>query len=175
MDKSFETVYCKGDINVLDDYDVIINATITDKLTSDYVSFVAPAPCDRGNSFSGSCLPFANKEQAFYNTPNAGQVKVSNNEFTIKLSRPNSYYSDFNTLQKPHVQFVYNGNRVVDIELNEEKIAYRSLQYPELRTSSKVDFYNRKLPIRSQEQILRDSEYNERKEHHSFWGLKPPC
>lgn len=174
MNTSFETIYCKGNIRLLNDFDIVIDGTITDKITNPYISYVAPAPCETMTSFSGSGLPYPTKQQAFYNTPNIGKIKLNGNKFTIKLLRPNSYYLDFNTLKKPHVQFVYNTNSVIDIDLSNEAIAYRSLQYPELRTKTKEEFYNRKLPVRSQEKILRDSAYDDRKESKDFWGLKPP-
>ena len=175
MNKSFESIYCNGNIKMLNDYDIVIEGTITDKLTSPYISYVAPAPCDTLTSFSGSGLPYPTKQQAFYNTPNIGKIKLEGNKFVIKLLRPNSYYLDFNILKKPHLQIVYNTNSKMNIDLSSEAIAYRSLQYPELRTKTNVQFYNRKLPIRSQEKILRDSGYDDRKEHPKFWGLKPPC
>lgn len=172
---SFETIYCKGNISLINNnMDVEINGEITDKVTEQNVYYVAPAPCDMMTTFSGSGLPFANKEQAFSNTPNQGVVKLNENKFTIHLMRPNSYYKDFNNIQLPHVYITYNTNKTVNIELADEKIAYRSLQYPPLRTSQEVSFYDRKLPIRSQEKILRDSGYNDLYEAPDFWGLKPP-
>jgi hypothetical protein len=172
--KHFKTEYCKGTVTFLNDYNIEIECTITDTVTDDKVSFLAAAPPDTMTTFSGSGLPYATYSQAFYNTPNRGTVKLVNNSCNIKLLRPNSYYANFNDLKLPHVIITYNKNKKVDIVLASEKIAYRSLQYPSLRKSQKEMFYNRDHPIRSQEKILRDSEYDSWNEHKNFWGLKPP-
>jgi hypothetical protein len=174
MNKTFETIYYKGNVSFNDTH-IVIDCEITDELTHDTISFVAPAPAESMNSFTGSGLPWANKEQAFQNTPNKGGVKLNKNRFVIKMLRPNSYYIDFDKLQLPFIEIYYNKTKMFKIDLSFEKIAHRSLQHPQLRKMEKQDFYNRKLPIRSQEQILRDSEYNSLNEPKDFWGLKPPC
>lgn len=175
METSFETIYCKGNITLNNNSsDIIINGEITDKVTDNYLHYLAPAPCDTMVSFSGSGLPYPNKTQAFSNNPNQGKVKLEKNKFTIQLLRPNSYYEDFNTLELPYVLITYNKNKTIKVDLSFEKISYRSLQYPSLRQEQKEMFYARKLPIRSQERILRDSEYNDMYEAKDFWGLKPP-
>ncbi|QOI90214.1 hypothetical protein QKU58_gp117 [Pyramimonas orientalis virus] len=173
MKKSFETIYCKGNISS-NDTDIIIEGEITDKITSEFVSFLAAAPAQYMTNFSGSGLPWATRQQAFFNTPNKGSVKLNGNKFSFGLNRPNSFYSDFNTIKFPYVQIVYNSDKIVIIDLHNEKIAHRSLQYPLLRNIEKVDFYNRQQPIRSQERVLRDSGYDDRTESKDFWGLKPP-
>jgi hypothetical protein len=68
---------------------------------------------------------------------------------------------------------MYNEKDSFEIPIYDEIIPYRSLGYPLLRKTQKEAFYHRKLPIRSQEQIIRDSQYPNH-EHTSFWGLKPP-
>tara|TARA_Y100000389_G_scaffold193485_1_gene222303 strand:+ start:4536 stop:5063 length:528 start_codon:yes stop_codon:yes gene_type:complete len=174
METSFETIYCKGKITLNNNSDITINGEITDKLTDSQLYYVAPAPCDTMASFSGSGLPYPNKIQAFSNNPNQGKIGLKNNKFSIQLLRPNSYYKDFNTLELPYVLITYNKNKTIKVDLSFEKMSYRSLQYPALRQTQKEMFYARKLPIRSQEQILRDSEYDDLHEANDFWGLKPP-
>jgi hypothetical protein len=174
MNKTFETIYYKGNVS-FNNTDIIIDGEITDEISDDFVSFIAPSPAQSMTSFTGSGLPWANKEQAFHNTPNKGAVKLNKNRFVIQLFRPNSYYVEFDRLQLPHVQIQYNKTKIFTIDLSFEKIAHRSLQHPTLRNMEKQAFYNRQLPIRSQEQILRDSEYNDMNEPKDFWGLKPPC
>jgi len=175
METSFETIYCKGNITLNNNNsDIIINGEITDKLNDSHIYYLAPAPCDTMVSFSGSGLPYPNKVQAFSNNPNQGRVEVKDNKFSIQLLRPNSYYEDFNTLVLPYVLITYNQNKTIKVDLSFEKISYRSLQYPALRQKQKVMFYARKQPIRSQEKILRDSEYDDLHEDEDFWGLKPP-
>lgn len=175
MEFNFESIYCKGKILFKSDYDIIINGEINDEITYPYIDYYAPSPPDLMTSFSGSGLPYIHYEQAFYNTPNKGTVEVKDtNKFSIYLYRPNSYYKDFNTLSFPYVKIIYNKNKNVIIDLPYNKIPYRSLQYPLLRKKEKELFYHRKLPIRTQEQILRDSGYDGKHEHKNFWGLKPP-
>ena len=175
METSFETIYCKGNITLNNNSsDIIINGEITDKVTDSHLYYLAPAPCDTMVSFSGSGLPYPTKAQAFSNNPNQGKVELKNNKFSIQLLRPNSYYEDFNTLELPYVLITYNKNKTIRVDLSFEKVSYRSLQYPSLRQKQKEMFYARKMPIRSQERILRDSEYDDLHEAKNFWGLKPP-
>ena len=175
METTFETIYWKGNITSNDNNsDIIINGEITDKVTDSYLYYLAPAPCDTMGSFSGSGLPYANKIQAFSNNPNQGKVELKDNKFSIQLLKPNSYYEDFNTLEMPYLLITYNKNKTIKVDLSFEKVSYRSLQYQTLRQKQKEMFYARKLPIRSQEQILRDSEYDDSHEAKDFWGLKPP-
>ena len=63
----------------------------------------------------------------------------------------------------------------------DEGIPFRTLTHPsppsELPRNSAMFYYcpGSKLPVRSQEQVLRDSEYPETNNMpKNFWGLKPP-
>ena len=58
------------------------------------VKWVAAAPPDRRQSFSGSGLPFGSEDQAFYNTPNAGEMRVGlDGHYRIEMNgAPNSYH-----------------------------------------------------------------------------------
>lgn len=179
MTNHFESKKCKGTVtSVNNNYDIVINGVLSPNYTTDpFVSYSASSPPDTITSFSGSGLPYASKSQAYYNSPNVGRVKVNaEGRFTIHMKRPNSYYSDFNTLATPYVRIAYNhGKDALVVRLDYEKVAYRSLQHPVLRTQKKEMFYAKKLPIRSQEQLLRDSAYSDLKqEAPDFWGLKPP-
>lgn len=179
MKNHFESKNCKGTMaSINNNYDIIINGVITPNYTTDsFVKYSAPAPPDTITSFSGSGLPYSSKEQAYYNSPNVGQVKISRDgRFKITLKRPNSYYANFNTLKTPYITMTYNyGKDVLTVKLDYEKVPYRSLQYPVLRTQKKEMFYAKKLPVRSQEQILYDSAYSDTKlQSPDFWGLKPP-
>lgn len=124
--------------------------------TSDiiYIDYKAAAPADSMTSFSGSGLPYVSEEQAYYNTPNIGRVKSIDNKVYIKLLKPNSYYKDFNVLQKPHILLYNNDQFIADILIEMEEIGNRSLQY------IKVRFYqNENRFIQSQENILKSTEY----------------
>ena len=137
-------------------------------------------------SFSGSGLPFANKEQAYSNKINMGTVNVKKSMFNFKIKIPNSYYINLGRkLIKPllHIN-VFGTNSYETIEIN-DGIPYRFLNHPanidyksnlvKIYKPSGPNFYVNKLPIRSQEQILRDSAYpiNTDKMPDNFWGLKP--
>jgi hypothetical protein len=174
MIKQFNSIYCKGNVTFLKNNEIIIEGEINDEITDPNIQYYAPAPPDYMTTFSGSGLPFASESQAFSNTPNKGIIKLDQNKFVINMACPNSYYKDFNTYVTPSVTITYNNDKNIKLMLLNDKIAHRSLQYPELRKKEQQMFYNRKLPIRSQEKILRDSEYNLYSEPVNFWGLKPP-
>lgn len=173
MKKEFTSVYCNGVIRLQGNH-VVVEGTINDKLSSEYVLYRAAAPCDRMVTFTGSGLPFANKNQAYTNTPNKGKVKLNNSKFEIVIQIPNAYYKEFGVLQLPYIDIMYNNSNTLRISLDMFKNAYRSLEYPNLRKKENTLFYDRILPVRSQEQILRDSEYRPYIEANDFWGLKPP-
>ena len=144
-----------------------------------YLRYWAANPPTTGSSFTGSALPYPNRDVAYDNTPNQGTIEIYDINFSLKFIKPNSYYiNQGKVLVRPHVNFMFTIGENVPIggiykrEI-EEYIPYRTLSM----TRKNVMFYqNAPLPIRTQEQILRDSGYPERtmKEHSNFWGLKPP-
>lgn len=172
MEYSFESIYCTGKITTVDRKHLNVKCKINDEVKNNVVHFVAPSPPNYNESFSGSGLPFKDKQQAYFNTPNKGTIKTVNNEFELQILCPNSYYIDFNTIQSPELTLKYN-DKTIDISLEKYIIPYRSLQYPELRKNQQQMFYNRKNKIRSQEHILLESQYPLR-ESANFWGTKPP-
>lgn len=134
---------------------------------------------DTRASFSGSGLPFPNEEVAYQNTNNQGTYKLINRNFSLNMIKPNSYYTNQGkVLVKPHINimFMTGDNKAlgkvykVDIE---DYIPYRTLS---MVRKDVMFYHNAPLPIRTQEQILKDSGYPEEtmKEHKNFWGLKPP-
>jgi hypothetical protein len=143
------------------------------------ISYLAAKNPDYNQSFTGSALPFPDAEIAFDRTPNNGHFKPSSREFQIHLQFPNSYYSHLGTrFIPPHVRInIQSGNVKLCSEILEvgEVAPFRLLSYqstPMPRTSPL--FYNRshmtELPqIRTQEQILRDSEYSLTTPL-NFWG-----
>jgi hypothetical protein len=127
-------------------------------------------------NYSGSALPFASPEMAFQNTVSQGTVDLhSNRSADILLSIPNSYYAALGTVLIPptvYVTFKVKGEEhVLKLKLD-DPIPFRTLTYDHRRTSA--TFYDNidKLPVRSQEQILRDSVYSKHAPE-TFWGLKP--
>ena len=173
MKQEFANVYCNGQITYADDYNVQIDGKINDTIFSNTLHFIAPAPSKHNASFSGSGLPYFNKSQAYDNTPNKGSVKVSSDgEFSIRIIQPNSYYEPFDILNVPEIQIIYNETKTFTLKLKDERIPYRTLSYPDSRRNV-LFYYNKNLPVRTQEKILLDSGYNQPVPD-TFWGLKPP-
>ena len=143
------------------------------------LTYLAPAPIDRMATFSGSGLPFPSPETAIEGTPSQGSVQLDGaGRVELDLPIPNSYYAGLGTvLVPPTVYIIYNcqsKQEVVQIKVD-EPVPMRTLTYDYRRTS--VQFYDNllKLPVRSQEQIIRDSAYTRLPNPDTFWGLKPAC
>jgi hypothetical protein len=140
--------------------------------------YLAASPPEFKSTFAGSGLPFANAEQAFYNTPNRGVVDVAlDGGFEVRLRVPNSYYVGMGTVRVPPTLYLvyYSNSKRVTAELQVSKgVPYRSLTYPPARGGP--IFYSAESDhARSQEEILRASAYPEtNSEAPDFWGGKPP-
>ena len=149
------------------------------------VVFWAANPATYSTSYSGSSLPYASPSMAFENTPNKGAVKVrSDGSFEFKVQYPNSFYSGLGSLYHPPKVYVKvcndsQDNKVQSITLG-EGTPYRLLSYPPPPSSAPRRnplFYDGRddLPVRSQEQVLRDSGYpTESKMNNNFWGMAVP-
>ena len=157
----------------------------TDAPDGSIVIFWAANPPNYNTSFSGSGLPYPNPDVAFDNTPNQGATKVKNGSFKFKIRYPSSFYAGLGSLYLPP-QVYYkvcqgedNESKVHVIKIG-EGIPFRSLTYappPTTAPRRSPMFYSGgwKLPVRTQEQILRDSAYPSKNEIPSnFWGLRPP-
>jgi hypothetical protein len=163
-----------------DGEDILVRGLLSIKSAPDggQIYFLAAAPPDYRSSFSGSALPFANADQAFYNTPNRGVVKVAlDGSFEITLRVPNSYYVGHGTVRVPptlHIVYYNRGERVSSSLQVSEGVPYRSLTYPAKRANAM--FYSPyDSDARSQEEILRASAYPDvNTEAPNFWGSKPP-
>jgi hypothetical protein len=169
---TFDSSSCSGTINYLSPRDIMINCTFKENIENNTIQYIASAPPDYKSSFSGSGIPYHNKEQAYFLTPNKGEKKLFNNKCDISIFKPNSYYSSFNKLELPYIKIFYN-SKSFKIDLQSEKIPYRSLTHPTLREKQEQNFYNRQYKVRTQEQILIDSQYSQY-EDKNFWGGKPP-
>lgn len=133
-------------------------------------------------SFSGSGLPYPNPNIAYENTVNKGMVKTDcNGYFHFRVRYPNSYYTGLGSkLVEPNCHIkLCDSNESHTIKLG-NGIPFRMLTYPPLISSHRPRknpmFYSGrdKLPVRTQEQIIRDSEYPTINEMPvDFWGLKP--
>lgn len=148
------------------------------------ILFWAPNPPTYCQGFSGSGLPYPNADIAYENSTNRGAVKSQNDNFTFKIKYPNSYYAGLGTvLVEPvcHVKICGNSNDtgIHTIKLG-NGIPFRLLTYQAYGKDATRDspmFYTGRdtLPIRGQEQILRDSAYPETNVvPDNFWGLRPP-
>ena len=154
----------------------IIRGEIKETVKNKQISYNAANIPDYRASFSGSALPFPNQTIAFENSTK-GIVKLNNmNRFEIMFGVPNSYYRNLGSiLVKPTLYIQYN-NGFVDINTSivlRKEISHRLLTYPSERTNPM--FYNNvyQLPVRSQEQILRESAYKLIENSESFWDRKP--
>ena len=147
------------------------------------VKYWASAPPTYSLSYAGSGVPYPNEFTAYENTPNKGVAKVVNGEFEFALQYPNSYYEQMGKKYiTPHVHMVFsdqNSKNVSNVKYLPlgNGIPFRDLTWPRKRNWNigPLFYCNNNLPVRNQEQILRDSGYpcvNE--EPANFWGLKPP-
>lgn len=175
----FQVDACKGRVLRNSPTSITIEGQITMPTATSKLHFLAAAPPDFRESYSGSGLPFASPKMAFDNTPNHGEMDIdSRGNFSITMMTPNSYYTGHGTVLVPPIVYVTytettGKTRTVSIKVD-DSIPYRTLTYPNSRTSA--SFYDIDLPIRSQEQILRDAAYPCETMHvpENHWGLKPP-
>jgi hypothetical protein len=164
----------------------IIRGTINESVHKKQIGYTAAAPPHLNGSFSGSALPYPNQTVAFDNTPIRGIVQLDkNNTFEICCEIPSAYYVNLGSvLVPPQIYITYNNyfiNKKEAVTIMNE-IPYRTLTYH--RSHKNVQFYDNiwKLPVRDQEQILRDSAYpscdlsttgNRISTATEFWKLKP--
>lgn len=184
--KAFETIYCSGSIVDVDGdaRDIRVMGRIQEPVKDNRIYYIAAAPPDYRATFTGSGLPFASQQQAFENTPNTGSAELTiDNRFDIALMFPNSYYVSLGSVIVPPTLFLEytttdGQKRHLSIKIS-DGIPYRMLTYPAQFTRARQDpsFYagGWQMPVRTQEQILRDAAYPAtNKMAPNFWGLKPP-
>ena len=177
-DFAVETMQCMCQVRLdrkshMLDLHIIMKAPVD----NDTVSFLAAAPIDRHQSFPGSGLPFASPDMAIDGTPSHGVLKLQHGRSaSIQIPIPNSYYAGLGSvLVPPTVYLVYKSNgieRVTNIKVD-DPIPCRTLTYDYRRTGAHFYDTMSQLPVRSQEQVIRDSAYSTTPIP-SFWGLKPP-
>ena len=162
--------------------DLTVTGTIDDaKVDDDLLFYIAAAPPNYRYSFTGAGQPFADAPQAFYDTPNKGKVIVSaGGKFSIPLAYPNTYYQRAGSVKVPPTLYLmwHSGGKEKRASLVvAEGIPYRYRDYPQQRKDRGAMFYakQKELPVRTQEQVLRDGAYpSSNKEAYDFWGLRPP-
>lgn len=162
---------------------ITIRGTI-DADDGDLLEYYAANPPTRTYSYSGTNLPYPNSNVAYCDTKNNGKTLIKNNKYEFTIKYPNAFYAGLGTKYiEPHViirVLLKNGlvSQPIFLKLN-NGFPYKTLTYsPPPNTwprNSPLFYYGKDdLPIRSQEQILRDSAYpKENKYPDNFWGLKP--
>jgi hypothetical protein len=142
----------------------------------------AANPPTYGQSYAGSGLPYPNEDVAFEGTPNNGICQVEGGSFNFMMVYPNSYYTNLGTkyvAPEVKIQIVdANGKELTPISSIPlgSGIPFRTLTFPTQRNWNKGPLFycNQNLPVRSQEQILRDSSYPAlNKVPNNFWGTMP--
>ena len=168
-------------------YDGSGNMTIRGQIRNaepdSYIVFWAANPPDYRTSYSGSGLPYPNSQIAYESSPNRGTVQLrADGSFEFRLRPPASYYTGLGTVfMRPHVYVQVNSKKTIGTPVlvrTGEGTPYRLLSYPHGSSSRcSPNFYagGDTLPVRTQEQILRDSAYpSTNTMAPNFWGLTPP-
>jgi hypothetical protein len=160
------------------------------------IRWYAAAPADHRYTYTGSGLPFANEAQAL-NEGQGGVVATDNfNCARIDFLWPNSYYkadmSDRIVPPSIYVRYTVKGEEKETCIRIGHRIPYRGLTYPESRKDAMFYADGWIMPVRTQEQVLRDSGYatsdsgyatsvngvfsgnTTRRMPSNHWGLKPP-
>ena len=177
---------CEGIVMDAGQGEFVVKGNVQTKTSNATILFWAANPPTYRSSYSGSGLPYPNADIAYENTPNRGAVKSNGGSFTFKVSYPNSYYAGLGSVYVEPCVYIKvcegkdEGNNVKKITLG-NGIPFRMLTYPpsQPKTAPRSSplFYSgrEKLPVRTQEEILRSSGYPEKNIMPSnFWGLKPP-
>ena len=173
---------CKGVVLDSGDGEYVVKGNIS-SLGNNKILFWAPNPPTYTTSFTGSGLPYANPTMAYDNTPNRGMTTANNGNFEFRLRYPNSYYMGLGTVcvePSCHIKLCGDNSdgKIHTIKLG-NGIPFRMLSYPptsDTRARANPSFYEGrdKLPVRTQEQVLRDSGYPEANVMpKDFWGLTP--
>ena len=176
---TFNNKDCNGTIEISNVGDVTVNGSFSNIMSNPTLIYWSANPPTYNNSFSGSCLPYPNEDVAFNRTLNKGRINNSNGTFNIKLKYPNSYYTNLGTIYTPPCLFIkiLETGQIYKIPLGQGS-PFRMLTYPSLKNAPRVEpgfYYRRRLPIRTQEQILLDSGYPSKNVMpENFWGLTVP-
>jgi hypothetical protein len=181
MSKTFKTPHCGGTIEKHVDGTVTVEGSFEDGVIVEELKYIAARPVDRRASYSGSGFPYSSKTQAFESTPTKGVLRNTGGglmAFRLTFPIPNSYYASLgNKLVLPTLFIFYtNGagkEQVIEVVVDDQ-VPYRFLQFPESRHGATFYHAHHNLPIRSQEQVLRDSAYPSSKQMaEDYWGLRP--
>lgn len=180
----FNNLFCSGSVycNTNSSEPIVrVNGKIKDKYvpSKSELYYWAANPAQR-NLSSKSALPYANPEQAFDRSPNIGKVPIVDGEFNIEITYPSAYYVGLGSVlidPSLHIRVSQREDLFDTIQLG-EGYPYRTLTYPSDRRfkarEGPMFYHQENLPIRTQEQILRDSAYPQSfNSKTNFWGLRP--
>jgi hypothetical protein len=143
------------------------------------VAFEMPMPPDRMTSFDGSGLPFPNAHVA-YSPSQRGVCTYANGKHTLAGAHtPNVYVGDGGVVGAPEAVLRYASAGVPVEEAvpvhGAATVPHRNVVSSPFRTGPEFYDHRAKLPVRSQEQILRDGAFG----HGSVaavdygWGSRP--
>jgi hypothetical protein len=176
---------CQGAVFYEGDGKYVVKGMTRSFGSSAKLLFWAANPASRGYSCAGSGLPYPSAEMAFEDTPNRGVVHINNGYFEFRVHFPNAFYASLGTRYVEPCVFVKvceegRESPIQSIVLG-NGIPFRTIDHPKERYQKGVMFYHGRdaLPHRSQEQILRDSAYPEKKNGvfdvpANFWGNAIP-
>lgn len=144
-----------------DDLWLTVVARATDVQPGARLSYLAAAPAERRASFTGSCLPFANEQQAFARTPTRGALSVDDDgRFSLRFRVPGSYYSDLGTtLVAPTLYVRGADDGEVGSVIVGASVPFRTLTYPDDRRGPEFYAARYAAPPRSQADILFANRY----------------
>lgn len=180
-----EEVSCEGIVLDSGDGEFIVKGHVNSLTSAPTVIFWAPNPPTYSSSYTGSGLPYPNSEIAYENTPNKGAVVAQGGHFKFRVRYPAAHYAGLGSVYlEPYVNIKIcesgSTGKIQQIKLG-NGIPFRSLTYPPIQPNTRprknVMFYSgrSKLPMRTQEQILRASGFPEsNKMPENFWGGAVP-
>jgi hypothetical protein len=182
----FDDEFCNGVVEQQQNGNISVKGDLKISEPNVKIVYWAANPSDLNHSFSGSGLPFYSPDQAFTNMVNTGSLITDGYSFEFKLFYPNSYYVGLGSVYVPPQVYIKicNPNVKSNVQVINlgNGIPFRTLTYPappsKNHRNSPLFYTNNNLPIRTQEQILRDSAYPvfnilPPKTPDNFWGLKP--
>lgn len=180
-----EEYSCDGVVLDSGEGEYLVKGVVKSKTSDPKIIFWAANPPTYTTSYSGSGLPYPNSDVAYENTPNTGSVIAKDRKFQFRIRYPNAYYAGLGSVYvEPcvHIKVCEKDSEqnVETIKLG-NGIPFRSLTYPPTQPNTRVRsnnlFYSGrdKLPVRTQETILRESGYPEENiVPNNFWGNAVP-
>ena len=181
----FEKMDCKGVVINAGAGDVVVQGEVKSKTSDPTIMFWGTKPPTGHRVIQEVDYHITTLFKLYQQSPNVGAVKAVNRKFEFRIKFPNAYYVGLGSLYVPPVVHFKvceddcNQREYHTIELG-KGIPFRTLTYPSPPSNRPRDspmFYHcgKGLPVRTQEQVLRDSGYPEdNRTPDNFWGLKPP-